>query len=939
MRSCTRCFLAVSLIRQQAFPDLGGLVKSIGQTRIQELSNDGNFREPFDAFSFRVFVNQPVTDLVVGVNPGEVTEATLLFGRDDPVPQDMVLIETDAANDAAGNGIANVTINAIVVGEPTVSVAVSPASVNEDGSGALTYTFTRSGDDSQALSVSYTVGGTATEGTDFPTQSGTVTIAANQTTATVTIDPTDDTDVEPDETIILTVTDGANYNVGAPSLATGTITNDDVSADPTVSVAVSPASVNEDGSGALTYTFTRSGDVTEALSVSYTVGGTATEGTDFPTQSGTVTIAANQTTATVTIDPTDDTDVEPDETIILTVTDGANYNVGAPSLATGTITNDDVSADPTVSVAVSPASVNEDGSGALTYTFTRSGDATEALSVSYTVGGTATQGTDFPTQSGTVTIAANQTTATVTIDPTDDTDVEPDETIILTVTDGANYNLGTPNSATGTIINDDVVSVDPTVSVAVSPASVNEDGSGALTYTFTRSGDATEALSVSYTVGGTATQGTDFPTQSGTVTIAANQTTGTVTINPTDDSVVEADETIVLTVTDGSNYNVGTPNSASGTIINDDFVVPDPTVSVSVSPASVNEDGSGALTYTFTRSGDASEALSVSYTVGGTATQGTDFPTQSGTVTIAANQTTGTVTINPTDDSVVEPDETIVLTVTDGANYNVGSPNSATGTINNDDDVVGPGSSSISGSIFIDEVENVSDVIWEGAVPFRDGEKDIQEKGFAGLPVHLSGPGVSLTVYTDLNGMYRFDGLVNGTYTVRFDKPSTILSTATSSHVVTIAGAGGVISDGHNFPALGTSGSALETVDIISTSYLRTNGEVAAISNKGREGGVVSLNSVGNQNFIVVADGFEGVSFAEFVLNADHDAALLTVIKGTEVLTARLSSEHFVVTADGQGVQFFGGMEDFVFTDADSVSVEDEFTNFRNAIDLILATI
>ena len=111
------------------------------------------------------------------------------------------------------------------------------------------------------------------------------------------------------------------------------------------------------------------------------------------------------------------------------------------------------------------------------------------------------------------------------------------------------------------------------------------------------------------------------------------------------------------------------------------------------------------------------------------------------------------------------------------------------------------------------------------------------------------------------------------------------------------------------------------------------------MSNKGRQGGVVSLSDEGNQNFIVIADGFEGVSFAELVLNAERDAALLTVIKDAEVLTTRLSSDHFVVTADGKGVQFFGGMEDFTFNPADSITPEDEFANFRNAIDLILATI
>jgi hypothetical protein len=46
-------------------------------------------------------------------------------------------------------------------------------------------------------------------------------------------------------------------------------------------------------------------------------------------------------TATVTVDPTADTTVEADETVSLTVTAGTGYTVGAPSSATGTITNDD----------------------------------------------------------------------------------------------------------------------------------------------------------------------------------------------------------------------------------------------------------------------------------------------------------------------------------------------------------------------------------------------------------------------------------------------------------------------------------------------------------------------------------------------------------------------------------------------------------------------
>ncbi|MFM6590594.1 MAG: hypothetical protein ACKPJA_22535, partial [Microcystis panniformis] len=106
----------------------------------------------------------------------------------------------------------------------------------------------------------------------------TVTFAARSSTATVTVDPTADTTVEPDETVILTLASGTGYTVGTTTPVTGTITNDDF---PSITLAVAPSSVTEDGTTNLVYTFTRTGVTTNALTVNYTVGGTATNGTDY----------------------------------------------------------------------------------------------------------------------------------------------------------------------------------------------------------------------------------------------------------------------------------------------------------------------------------------------------------------------------------------------------------------------------------------------------------------------------------------------------------------------------------------------------------------------------------------------------------------------------------------------------------------------------------
>ncbi|MFM6645974.1 MAG: Calx-beta domain-containing protein [Microcystis panniformis] len=565
---------------------------------------------------------------------------------------------------------------------PSVTLAVSPSSVTEDGTTNLIYTFTRSGVTTNALTVNYTLGGTATLNTDY-TRTGTtntVTFAANSSTATVTVDPTPDTIVEPDETVILTLAAGTGYTVGTPNAATGTITNDDIS----VTLAVSPSSVTEDGTTNLVYTFTRSGVTTDALTVNYTLGGTATLNTDY-TRTGTtntVTFAAGSSTATVTIDPTPDTIVESNETVILTLATGTGYTVGTPNAATGTITNDDT----TVTLAVSPASVTEDGTTNLVYTFTRTGVTTNSLTVNYTLGGTATLNTDY-TRTGTtntVTFAANSSTATVTVDPTADTIVESNETVILTLATGTGYTVGTTTPVTGTITNSPVP---PSITLAVSPSSVTEDGTANLVYTFTRTGVTTNALTVNYTLGGTATLNTDY-TRTGTtntVTFAANATTATVTVDPTADTIVEHNETVILTLASGTGYTVGTPNAATGTITNDDT-----SVTLAVSPASVTEDGTTNLVYTFTRNGVTTNPLTVNYTLGGTATLNTDY-TRTGTnntVTFAAGSSTATVTVDPTADTIVEPDETVILTLAAGTGYTVGTPNAATGTITDDDSTV-----------------------------------------------------------------------------------------------------------------------------------------------------------------------------------------------------------------------------------------------------------
>jgi Ca2+-binding RTX toxin-like protein len=322
--------------------------------------------------------------------------------------------------------------------------------------------------------------------------------------------------------------------------------------------------VTEDGTTNLVYTFTRSGVTTNALTVNYTLGGTATLNTDY-TRTGTtntVTFAAGSSTATVIVDPTADTTVESNETVILTLATGTGYTVGTTTAVTGTITNDDVTL-PSITLAVSPSSVTEDGTTNLVYTFTRSGVTTNALTVNYTLGGTATLNTDY-TRTGTtntVTFAANSATATVTVDPTADTIVESNETVTLTLASGTGYKVGTTTPVTGTITNDDF----PQLSINNITVVEGLDNNAILTVTVNNSNP--QPISVNYTTAPiNATANVDYTSKTGTLTIAANTSTATISIPILNDNLNEPDEAFTVTLSNPVNATIN-PDEAIGQVI------------------------------------------------------------------------------------------------------------------------------------------------------------------------------------------------------------------------------------------------------------------------------------------------------------------------------------------------------------------------------------
>lgn len=254
-------------------------------------------------------------------------------------------------------GIDDIVVNATGGASvtPVVTIAATDGSATEGSDPSISFTLTRTGDTSQALSVVYTVAAAATNGAtpgeDFTpgALTGTAVFAAGSGTAVIGFTAVDDTLIEVTETFTVSLVDGAAYDLGAQTSASAAIADNDTPppATPVIEVTASDASATEGSDPGFAFTFTRNGgDLAQQLTVSFAFGGTATAA-DFTAPGGapaptTVTFAAGAATAVLNLVAVDDTLAEPAEQVVLTLTDTADYDLGAAATATATITSDDV---------------------------------------------------------------------------------------------------------------------------------------------------------------------------------------------------------------------------------------------------------------------------------------------------------------------------------------------------------------------------------------------------------------------------------------------------------------------------------------------------------------------------------------------------------------------------------------------------------------------
>jgi hypothetical protein len=209
------------------------------------------------------------------------------------------------------------------------------------------------------------------------------------------------------------------------------------------------------------------------------------------------------------------------------------------------------------------------------------------------------------------------------------------------------------------------------VTIVTSDPTATEAGATTGAFTVSRDGDTREPLTVFYRIGGTATPGGDYVLLPGSVTIPAGEVMAPITVTPINDALVEAAETVVLTLAARPTYTVGPASSATVSITSNEVVTVVPT-----DPAATE---AGRTTGTFTvRRSRAETPLIVSYTVAGTATPGSDYARLPGTVTIPTGALSANISVRPADDALIEGPEAVILRLLPTPAYAVGTPNSAT---------------------------------------------------------------------------------------------------------------------------------------------------------------------------------------------------------------------------------------------------------------------
>jgi chitinase len=624
------------------------------------------------------------------------------------------------------------------------TVTVSPVGVVEGNTTKMATLTARlnAASASNVVLVYATQDGTATSGVNYAPTTSFVVIPAGQTSATFNI-PVLANNLHQGTTsfgVNLAVTPG---NRLAQSRTTVYIADNDAAPR----VAIGDVSVTA-GSGSQTafVPVTLSSASAMPVTVSYaTMNGTALAGMDYQAKFGSVTFAAGETAKVipVTVNAGTGAGDKAFDVVLTGATGGTLASVGGGWEHGRVAIRDGMgwwNVRPTLTVSSAGANAGD----VERFNVTLSAPTTKTVTLRYhTMAMTAGESSYVPAD-GLLTIPAGSKTGTIAVQTRAGSGTDGSFALVLTA--ATNANLASP------VAWGNIVSIPPTVSVSDANVMEGDSGTATMTFTVTLSKASSQAVTVDYATAdlevsaipqgnlpqvGTpwpyAHEGSDYVATNGTLTFAPGQTSKTVSVTVNGDTSIERDEPFNLVLSNASGATIAT-GTGVGTIDNDDVG----SLSVSSPTVSVVDGDSETLTFTVTLSNSSPFTVTAGYaTADGTAVAGTDYTAASGTLTFAPGETTKTIDVTVSGNSV-SPEETLGLKLSNLTNAS-GAGASGTGTIE-------------AAQILSDNLDGPNDG-GDGAgltaANFRTGSSDVD---LISVSLKYGSQPTSVKIYTDSSG-------------------------------------------------------------------------------------------------------------------------------------------------------------------------------------------
>ena len=212
-----------------------------------------------------------------------------------------------------------------------------------------------------------------------------------------------------------------------------------------------------------------------------------------------------------------------------------------------------------------------------------------------------------------------------------------------------------------------------------------DNGTKNATFTVTLSAASTSPVTVHYaTSNGTARAGSDYVAVPDTlITFAPGQISKTIDVSIIGDTTVEPNATFAVNLSNATGATIADAQGI-GTITDNDSVSA-PTLSINNVAVTEGDNGAKNATFIVTLSATSNSPVTVSYaTANGNATAGSDYTAKTGTLTIPAGQISGTIDVSIIGDTIVEPDETFAVNLSNATGATIADAQGI-GTIRNDD--------------------------------------------------------------------------------------------------------------------------------------------------------------------------------------------------------------------------------------------------------------